>query len=390
MFMHDLHALPREVLEQIALYAVACESGPPVGLVPILLVSRTVHDRLLGSGLFARLLALLFDMSALARRLGAALERSIAADELVRRFRALQNMRRGVWNTDDLWRMYLLALEDDGKNGRHLEWADVAGALERAASMGYVTEDTPATSLALNIRAMLATSDKGTALMAFGAHAYNILYAPDVPVQSHSAHAQLKKMSVHYCGQELEAAVPPAAIGAILLFCSAHSTKYAPAFQRVRASALYDADFMRLMACSSPSSPGLPSGTFIGIMDGMWEGPFFFLEFDAYRDMTSGHAFVSNYAGQRQLLRLSEECTTDSAVKLRGSGHSAWGRFTVDGHLRTWDGLVTLHKRYYSRREAWIYRGYVFGRDRIVGRWRDMSEGSLVLYEGPFVLSRRS
>lgn len=388
--MHDLHALPREVLEQVALYAVACESGPPVGLVSILLVSRTVHDRLLDSSLLARLFAVSFDTNALTRRLGAPLERSVAADEFVSRFRALKNMRRDIWNTDDLWRVYLLALEDDGKNGRQLDWADVAGVLERAAGTGYITEDTPAISLALNIRAMLATNDKGTALMAFGAHAYNILYAPDVPIQSHGAHAQLTRMSVRYCGQELEVAVPPAAIGAILLFCNAHNTKYASACQRVRASELYDADFMRLTACTSLSSPGLPPGTFLGVLGGMWEGSFFFLEFDAYRDMTSGHAFVNDYAGQRQLLRLREECATDSSIGLCGSGHSAWGRFTVDGHLRTWDGLVTLHKRYYSRREAWIYRGYVLGRDRIVGRWRDMGEGSQLLYEGPFVLSRRS
>ncbi|KEI37590.1 uncharacterized protein L969DRAFT_96118 [Mixia osmundae IAM 14324] len=59
-------------------------------------------------------------------------------------------------------------------------------------------------------------------------------------------------------------------------------------------------------------------------------------------------------------------------VLLSGSGHSAWGQFTLQGRIRTWDGHFSLVKKYTpDARGAWLYRGQSLGKDCLVGRWRD-------------------
>ncbi|WFD36034.1 hypothetical protein MCUN1_002905 [Malassezia cuniculi] len=411
--MHELRALPVEVLERVAYEAVRTDTGPPAGLTSLLLVSRHVHDTLAGSILYARLFCSSFDTDAIARRFGL-LERSTAAAELVKRFRALHAVRSGDYTVEHLWTIYLIALEDDGRNIRQLEWANTAAVLESHADTGVAPSETEEAALALGIRAILSGGDRGTLQIAFGAHAYKILLAPesrgDDDSETHAATAadagagagvtdasnsaaaasRPRQRAIDTCGQRISLAVPPAALGAISLFCESESAALGfPMKEPARSSLACDADYYRLLKCTSPTAPGLSADLLGGMLAGVWEGTFFFLDFDAYRDMLAGHPVRQAYAGQRQLLRLKETGQDDTHITLSGSGHSAWGRFTVSGSVRIWDGLVTVHKTYVSRREAWTYQGYVLGRHRIVGRWRDVAPGAQTGYEGPFVLSRR-
>lgn len=383
MFMGDLHALPCEVLERIAFEATVADRGPPVGLVPLLLTSRTVYERLMASGLLAQLFYASFDHGAAVRRFGM-LERSTARAELVKRFQALQRVRVQLWNADDLWTLFLMALENDGRNAQQLAWARAIECLERTADISSAPRETLASSLALHIRAIMPGSDRGTLQMAFGAHAYSILFSEMSPVK------MLARSLVSCYGKQLELAAPPAALGAISLFCDAQSKLVGmPSRAPAQKSEAYDTDFARLFHCRVPSAAGLTPDAYSGVLEGVWEGTFFFLDFDAYREMLEGSAVNAIYSGQRQLVRLRETEHSSRFIKLAGAGHSAWGRFTVDGSVNTWDGLVTVNKSYTNRPAAWLYRGYVIGHDRIVGRWRDTTPGAHTGYEGPFLLTRR-
>ncbi|KAG8865194.1 hypothetical protein FRB96_000084 [Tulasnella sp. 330] len=69
---------------------------------------------------------------------------------------------------------------------------------------------------------------------------------------------------------------------------------------------------------------------------------------------------------------------------------------TLQGTVRTWDGLITV--RAVDRNEngfgvgggAWVWRGYLVGEGNLVGRWRDGAvEVGRNAYEGVFVMRRR-
>jgi len=95
-----------------------------------------------------------------------------------------------------------------------------------------------------------------------------------------------------------------------------------------------------------------------------------------------------------------EEPILDTLIT--GSGHSAWGPFTIRGRVRNWDGLTTLLKDYSGSddpmdisaahdRGRWLYRGYILSGGRNwVGRWRDtVTELRYCGYEGAFALHAR-
>jgi hypothetical protein len=71
-------------------------------------------------------------------------------------------------------------------------------------------------------------------------------------------------------------------------------------------------------------------------------------------------------------------------ILLSGTGHSAWGRFTLRGRIRSWDGMLTMTKEYRPEsRGRWLYRGYVVAGNRMVGRWRDtFTPENMSGYEG--------
>ncbi|KAG9030534.1 hypothetical protein FRB95_003863 [Tulasnella sp. JGI-2019a] len=90
---------------------------------------------------------------------------------------------------------------------------------------------------------------------------------------------------------------------------------------------------------------------------------------------------------------------------ITGSGHSAWGPFSIRGRIRAWDGLITAVKDYsYSGtgstaqddgedghdRGRWLYRGYLYAGGNWVGRWRDtVTELQFCGYEGAFIMHSR-
>lgn len=127
------HTLPTHILEEIAALASAQSAGPPASLPAILTVSRAVKNALAFSHLKSRIFRLSFDTAAPARRLGrSALTTTVLATELEDRCRALTRIRHDrppphhLDPAHDYWKAYLMLLEDDGKNVRHLlEYARV-------------------------------------------------------------------------------------------------------------------------------------------------------------------------------------------------------------------------------------------------------------------------
>lgn len=100
--------------ESIAFHMAASEgvTGPPVGLLSLLLVSHHIHARVCvgnNARLYARLFQLKFDCSASRRRLSErwTTDRCLTK-ELMKRFTALRHIRDQVYEFDDLWTCYLM------------------------------------------------------------------------------------------------------------------------------------------------------------------------------------------------------------------------------------------------------------------------------------------
>ncbi|KAE8228866.1 hypothetical protein CF326_g6184 [Tilletia indica] len=210
----------------------------------------------------------------------------------------------------------------------------------------------------------------------------------------------------------------------------------------------HDLDFHRLSSCLSPFlSPGLPPTHFSSYFTGTWEGRFAFFDFDSYRAMLASGSVrelmgEGQYGEQAQVWKLeekvvkvrrrrvdlergrerarwrggwvgSEEVEVDvdeedddvaeegqgddddmeevEEIAISGVGHSAWGHFVLRGHVRSWDGLVSLVKEYCpDGRGRWRYRGYLVAGGHLVGRWRDtFSPPQYIGYEGCFLLKKR-
>lgn len=123
------------ILSLVAFYlAIDPFVGPPSNLVPLLLTSRTVHDHLSfrhNSSLYAHIFRYKFDTGAIDRRLTQRWTSApCLAEELRSRFTALNYVRRGKSDLqedkDPLWRVYLMALENDGRNARQIaKWASL-------------------------------------------------------------------------------------------------------------------------------------------------------------------------------------------------------------------------------------------------------------------------
>jgi hypothetical protein len=60
-------------------------------------------------------------------------------------------------------------------------------------------------------------------------------------------------------------------------------------------------------------------------------------------------------------------------LMITGHGRSAWGEFSINGRVRSWDGLMTIVVNYpdYHPTGKWSFRGYVHAGDVISGRWRE-------------------
>lgn len=196
------------------------------------------------------------------------------------------------------------------------------------------------------------------------------------------------------------------------------------------ASSVHDFELERLLAChNSLSSPGLSWQRHRNLFQGTWEGRFCFFDFEHYRSMLGGNMRYldnGNYSLQPQVWKLKETVVrlrpshrrtrlspwisdsdeydklsgavtpaklvnsvpseddkildendddddAESEIVLTGTGHSAWGQFTLTGRVRSWDGLFTILKKYVpDTRGVWVYRGYYDSpTGSLVGRWRD-------------------
>ncbi|KAG6910382.1 hypothetical protein DXG01_011097 [Tephrocybe rancida] len=133
-----LDTVPPEVLEHIAfLSATDNLLGPPSGLIPLLLISRSIYSRLsihLNHHLYARIYAFKFDVKPIIRRLGPESTTAyILSKELPRRFQHLKRIRGHLhclvqdgdadddpMLTDMILSAYSLMLENEGMNEKQL------------------------------------------------------------------------------------------------------------------------------------------------------------------------------------------------------------------------------------------------------------------------------
>ncbi|KAL0952616.1 hypothetical protein HGRIS_006867 [Hohenbuehelia grisea] len=129
---------PLEILQQIVL-SVSFSPGPPIEFLNVLLTCKALKDTLLQSTpqFFTLLFGSKFDFDALTRRLGH--DRQVIAanshHELCRRLTILKAIRHkkdlaGEALDEALWMVYLMSLENAGKNAAQLLWAEVPDFLK--------------------------------------------------------------------------------------------------------------------------------------------------------------------------------------------------------------------------------------------------------------------
>ncbi|ETW80016.1 hypothetical protein HETIRDRAFT_453021 [Heterobasidion irregulare TC 32-1] len=363
-----LDIVPQEVLEHIAFFAASADPiGPPADLVPLLLANRRLAAALSSASnphLHARIFAAKFDARAPLRRLGprATAPAQLAAD-LRRRFVLLQRIRMHVGcfvhptsaaaDPDDpethqlvsemLWTVYVMMLENDGRNERQLReyahmdawlrdyWFDPSGAsgARIAIASNQWPRNTELSAVAmwlfwfllrpedyfldeLNFPSVMSTLK----IIALAAHKYPICqpswtpYVPrrppphhthPVPTQSHGAYPPL--------------APPPLAAPAILAYLAlapnhrphAPRTLLTPHASPLPPSAIsadlpmsaeWDSEWHRCLALAgappdAAADADPPARAFkLGSLEGVWEGLFTagYTDFTAYAALLSGAA----------------------------------------------------------------------------------------------------
>ncbi|KAG9310953.1 hypothetical protein JVU11DRAFT_8827 [Chiua virens] len=106
----SLDSVPQEVLEHIAFFAATqSPTGPPSGLLPILLSCRAIHQALsleANPYLYARIFNYEFDTDSAFRRLGSHVNvPRVLADELSKRWTHLKRIRPGDEFSDTTGRL---------------------------------------------------------------------------------------------------------------------------------------------------------------------------------------------------------------------------------------------------------------------------------------------
>lgn len=196
-----------DIWEHVAYYALSGDDnffGPPSGICSLCFISREIYNYLCfdnNSRLYARLFRFKYDFAAVRRRLSPRWTntRSLAL-ELKKRVCTLERIRqRHQLDTDDLWTCYLMMLENDGRNERHLvEYASLYQYLHKFTIIRFKTsswyDDSEDTALTLWLWWMMfypealgreSSSTRGaltgTLLPEFiyAGHSYPSVYAPD-------------------------------------------------------------------------------------------------------------------------------------------------------------------------------------------------------------------
>lgn len=354
----------------------------------------------------------------------------------------------------DLIRVYLVIIENDDKNRSYFSTlSNYADAFIRSSSFPH--DNDIINAIVLWIDYLLNSAPDNIILykpFIFGAHKYDSFYAPwvysvlpnnnfnfDID-NSFLTNLELTDNSVtlNYFNNQLKLQPPLSSHAAFLSLLKYQKQLPPPSLN----SKDFDLEFVRLASCIDPSTnPGCSATLYKDQFKGPWEGFFCYYEFDHYRDMLSGSLdslYNGNYVIQPQVWKLSESInsertqqTSQSTLKeicnyrddfyfdnsandqsvsitqtndfvnkpsssldtidLDGIGHSAWGRFTLRGKVRPWDGMFMLCKEYTpDRRGKWFYRGYALPGGVLVGRWRDTYTPEVMSgYEGSFVLTKR-
>ncbi|KAG8715578.1 hypothetical protein FRC11_002753 [Ceratobasidium sp. 423] len=269
--------LPPEVIQHIAV--AACGStltGPPSELAALLPVNRAIHSALYvqhNPALHARIFSVKFDARAPTRRFADAGEPLTArsfAYELRRRFICLRRIRKvssagklivcSEENLrEDLWLIYLMFIESDGRNTEQLHWAKITGYLRvivrdelmAPSKPGYLVESTTRTLglwlmwFMTEVYAVVAETSSEISSMhallrpwALASHKYDILCVPythwqlpardepdlgEEPVigtPGYLADLDLRNRTevVMHMGHRLQLAPPRASVAAIMAF----------------------------------------------------------------------------------------------------------------------------------------------------------------------------
>ncbi|KAL1408163.1 hypothetical protein Q8F55_004967 [Vanrija albida] len=374
-----LALLPPEILSHIGSFLVASALAPPTAL---LRTCRAVHAALspaANPNLYADVFRRTYDTAAARRRLAREPTARDLAAELRTRTRGLSRLARTLaafepkgkgkagaggpgggdgeappeagLSPNDLWVVYLMLIENDGKNVRRLvnplpdgPAVDMVSLLDkfhaRTLSTGFEDEDEVGyppervvDSLAMWIRWFLdeytirtPATLRSLRPYVFAAHQYELFFAPWTLLNLPSEHQHFRQPEgpysmdenpkdrlnrVPYYGQTIEIAPPLLSHAAMLRFFGGPedpddpSSASAPSLpdiavdieetdlrarpRPVLSSEVHDADFERLRACTNGMwSRGRTLSAWRGLFSGCWEGTFTFLDFHAFHDILSG------------------------------------------------------------------------------------------------------
>ncbi|KAK2460389.1 hypothetical protein APHAL10511_007554 [Amanita phalloides] len=329
--------VPPEILEHIAFHvATDVFLGPPSAIVSLISLNRHIYTHLSHTSndhLYARIFAAKFDTSAAERRLGPQrMTPKVLALELQQRCSYLKRLRAQAGarlsetsnNTtlqDLLFHVYLMALENDGKNERQLReygrieswlkiyWFDVKGSSLAFSNLltNNWPEDDPKLSTAMWLLWFFLridnVDDKNPMIQllrtfALSAHQYRLsLYH-----WTDFSPTRLKPTSlkVVYYSEELLIEPTPLATPAILSFLTlvkgmvedrAYPTPLAPSTHPLtfNSSLEWECEWGRCINTGTRENNKPLSGSFKpGSIDGVWEGFFTYTEFTIYAALLAG------------------------------------------------------------------------------------------------------
>ena len=181
--MPSFETLPGNVLQTIAFFNVTSATfGPPHGLLRLFLISRTVWDALrpdVNPVLFADLFKFYFDLAAPRRKFrSSGLNAFCLSAEMIQRVRVLHRIRDQNYSDQEqirnnLWTAYIMLLESDGQNEKHLRMAGISsyacGLIRHRFGAEYESYGLPLNneinSLALWLTCLTATSGEHQCLV---------------------------------------------------------------------------------------------------------------------------------------------------------------------------------------------------------------------------------
>lgn len=195
-------------------------------------------------------------------------------------------------------------------------------------------------------------------------------------------------------------------------------------------SSNWDNDLYRAMNCHDPiTSSGMHPLAFRHKIEGLWKGKYLYFDYNAYQHVVKGDVrslYEGTYGEEMQEWRLEERvinvkidkvggdgpmlnagfrlgltaedeeyeaslsaeergwepCLDEEApdrpgwtkeILISGTGLSASGEVKIQGRVRAWDGLVTIHTDFGIPESTgkWLFRCYIMSGNKLVGRYRD-------------------